>query len=242
MKPVETILPFKNKQANKTEQIAEMFDGIAPRYDFLNRFLSLGIDTYWRKKMIKLLPQNCQKVLDVATGTADVALEIQKQRQPQQIVGIDISEKMLEIGQKKVQKYPNILLQLADAQNLPFQNNIFDAITVSFGVRNFENIENGLAELHRTLKKDGKLIVLEFSQPTAFPIKQFYRLYANHLLPQIGKLVSKHHTAYGYLPESVAHCPYGNQFLEILNKIGFKSTQCTPLTFGICSLYTGIKL
>jgi len=233
------------KQGNKKGQVSTMFNRIAPYYDFLNRFLSLGIDTIWRKKAIDLLQSEQPKlILDVATGTADVALETVKRLQPDKVIGIDISTEMLEIGKKKIKKRgleTVIELQEGDSENLPFADNTFDAITVAFGVRNFENLEKGLTEMRRVLKDNGKLVVLEFSKPSIFPIKQMFNLYFKYILPTIGRLTSKDPRAYSYLYESVQAFPDGDDFVNILSKTGYKSNQCKPLTLGICSIYSGQK-
>lgn len=222
-----------------------MFNKIAPYYDLLNRLLSLGIDTIWRKKAIAMLEnRNPEKVLDVATGTADVALEAVRQLQVKHVTGIDISAEMLEIGREKIKKrqLDNIIeLQEGDSENLPFENNTFDAITVAFGVRNFEHLEKGIEEMRRVLKKDGQMIVLEFSRPTIFPFKQLFNGYFKYILPVIGKVTSKDPKAYQYLYESVQSFPEGPQFLNILEKTGFKSNQCKRLSLGICSIYSSIK-
>lgn len=233
------------EQGNKKGQVSTMFNRIAPYYDFLNRFLSLGIDTIWRKKAIDLLRSEQPKlILDVATGTADVALETVKRLQPDKVIGIDISTEMLEIGKKKIKKRgldTVIELQEGDSENLPFADNTFDAITVAFGVRNFENLEKGLTEMRRVLKDNGKLVVLEFSKPSVFPIKQMFNLYFKYILPTIGRLTSKDPRAYSYLYESVQAFPDGDDFVNILSKTGYKSNQCKPLTLGICSIYSGQK-
>ncbi len=233
------------EQGNKKGQVSTMFNRIAPYYDFLNRFLSLGIDTIWRKKAIDLLQSEQPKlILDVATGTADVALETVKRLQPDKVIGIDISTEMLEIVKKKIKKRgldTVIELQEGDSENLPFADNTFDAITVAFGVRNFENLEKGLTEMRRVLKDNGKLVVLEFSKPSVFPIKQMFNLYFKYILPTIGRLTSKDPRAYSYLYESVQAFPDGDDFVNILSKTGYKSNQCKPLTLGICSIYSGQK-
>ena len=240
----KTVKPY-NEGESKKVQVSRMFNRIAPYYDFLNRFLSLGIDTIWRKRAIdqlKGLPN--ELILDVATGTADVALETAKRLQPEKIIGLDISSEMLEIGRKKVEKRgleTTIELMEGDSENLPFADNTFDAITVAFGVRNFENLEKGLSEMHRVLKTGGRLVVLEFSKPTIFPIKQIFNGYFRYILPQIGRLSSKDPKAYRYLYESVQSFPDGDNFLNILNKTGYKSNKCIPLTLGICSIYVGEK-
>ncbi len=241
----KTVKPLKNSDSGKKEQVSNMFDTIAPYYDFLNRFLSLGIDTIWRKKAInKLKPYAPQRILDVATGTADLAIEIAKQLNPKEIVGVDISKEMLAIGDKKIVKKgldKVISLAQGDSENLPFEDNSFDAITVAFGVRNYENLEKGLKEMRRVLKTDGQLVVLEFSRPTVFPFKQLFNTYFKYILPTIGKFTSKDPDAYRYLYESVQAFPDGQKFVEVLDKTGFKSNQCTRLSLGICSIYHGEK-
>lgn len=228
----------------KKEQVAQMFDNIAPSYDLLNKLLSLGIDRWWRYKAINQLKELQPKnILDVATGTADVAIATIRLN-PHAVTGIDISNQMLEIGREKVKKLnlaSKITLLQADAENLPFESNTFDAITVAFGVRNFENLDKGLAELYRVLKPSGKLVVLEFSKPKIFPVKQVFNIYFKYVLPFIGKLISKDKSAYTYLPESVQAFPEGTNFTNILQQTGFKLTKCTALTLGISSLYTGVK-
>jgi demethylmenaquinone methyltransferase/2-methoxy-6-polyprenyl-1,4-benzoquinol methylase len=240
----QTVVPYKESELGKKEQVAQMFDNIAHRYDLLNRVLSLGIDKIWRYRAINQLKDIKPKtILDVATGTADVALAAMRLK-PRKIMGIDISEEMIAIGREKIakKKLNHIIhLQKADAENLPFENNSFDAITVAFGVRNFENLEKGLAELRRVLKEDGKLVVLEFSQPKAFPVKQLFGFYSTYILPQIGKMVSSDSSAYTYLPESVKAFPEGNAFLDILHSQGFKSTKWISLSFGISAIYTAQK-
>ena len=239
------IKPYNKDTDNKKSQISRMFNKIAPYYDFLNRFLSLGIDTIWRKRAIHHLNESKPKyLLDVATGTADLALEAYKQLKPNKVIGIDISEEMLGIGRKKIAKLglDNIIeLQDGDSENLSFENNTFDAITVAFGVRNFENLEKGLKEMYRVLKEDGKIVILEFSQPKIFPFRQMFNLYFKFLLPFIGKFTSKDPKAYKYLYDSVQAFPDESKFVTILEKSGFKSIQCISLTLGICSIYTGKK-
>jgi len=238
------IKPYKNQTLGKKAQVAEMFNNISPRYDFLNHLLSLGIDVSWRKKAIRLLKESQpKKILDVATGTADFAIQAVT-LSPENIVGVDISEGMLEIGREKIhqKKLGHLIsLETGDSEQLNFPDNQFDAVIVAFGVRNFEHLDKGLAGMQRVLKKDGKVVILEFSKPTSFPFKQIYYFYFKYVLPIIGRLVSKDSSAYSYLPESVNAFPQGDTFLRILEKTGFKSTQCIPLTFGICSIYTGIK-
>lgn len=239
-----SVLPYKEDPSGKKQQVARMFDNISHRYDFLNHFLSLGIDKGWRKKAINMLrPLNPQLMLDVATGTADFAIQAMTLK-PKKIVGIDISEGMLEVGRKKIKQKglsDSIELHLADSENLPFAENNFDAVTVAFGVRNFENLEKGLAEIRRVLKPGGMLVVLEFSKPKSFPFRQVYNFYFKAILPKLGKAISKDNAAYTYLPASVQSFPDGKAFELILNKVGFKETTCRPLTFGVSSIYTARK-
>jgi len=239
-----TVVPYKEDQSGKKEQVAKMFNSISGNYDFLNHFLSLGIDVRWRKKAIKLLKEVSPKqILDVATGTGDFAIATLSLN-PDKVIGIDISEGMLEVGKTKMKERgldSKIELRLGDSENLPFPENKFDAVIVAFGVRNFENLEKGLAEMLRVLRPGGKLVVLEFSKPRSFPFKQIYNFYFRFILPKIGKMVSKDAAAYTYLPESVQAFPDGNDFISILSRLGYKNTACKPLTFGISSLYTGIK-
>lgn len=239
-----SVVPYKDQEAGKKTQVAQMFDGIAQRYDFLNHFLSAGVDIYWRKKAVKLLEKaKPQLVLDMATGTADFALETMR-LQPRQIIGLDISEGMLEVGRQKIKKrgLENVIqLHLGDSENIQYPDHHFDAITAAFGVRNFENLEKGLSEMYRVLKPGGTVVILEFSKPKQFPLKQGYNFYFKHILPVFGKLISKDNAAYTYLPESVQAFPDGNDFLAIFKKIGFKETEWHSLTFGISSIYKGIK-
>ena len=236
----ETVIPYKEKDSSKKEQVAEMFDNISHRYDFLNHFLSLGIDKLWRKKAVKILSEIEPKViLDVATGTGDFAIESLSLK-PKKVVGIDISQGMLDKGIIKIKKNGQediIELKYGDSENIPFEDNHFDAITVAFGVRNFENLEKGLSEMKRVLKTGGMAVVLEFSKPKKFPIKQIYNFYFHNVLPGIGKLVSKDASAYTYLPESVEAFPEGKDFEAILKKVGFNYKSTHPLFFGVSSIY-----
>lgn len=234
-----------SEEGSKKSQVSAMFNRIAPYYDLLNRVLSLGIDRSWRKKAIALLKDGKPRhILDVATGTADVALMTAHRLSPEQIIGIDISTEMLDIGRQKITKQgldAIIELQEGDSENLPFPDNTFDAVTVAFGVRNFEHLENGLAEMHRVLKPGGQVVILEFSQPTAFPFKQLFHFYFRNILPVVGRMTSKDPKAYRYLYESVQAFPDGERFLEVLQKTGYKSNRCIPLTLGICSIYSAFK-
>lgn len=239
----EKVKPY-NEQGSKKEQVANMFNNIAHKYDFLNRSLSMGIDIIWRKKAIAQLKEIQPKViLDVATGTGDVALEAMSLK-PEKIIGVDISTGMLELGRQKIAKRglsEKIEMVEGDSENLPFQDNTFDAVTVAFGVRNFENLLKGLKEINRVLRPGGKLVVLEFSQPKAFPIKQLYWFYFNNILPLFGKMLSKDDSAYTYLPESVKAFPDGQEFVKVMTEAGFQRNTSKTLTFGISSIYTGLK-
>ncbi len=239
-----TVVPYKDQQSTKKEQVAEMFNQISHRYDFLNHLLSLGIDIRWRKKAIRQLREAQPKhILDLATGTGDFALESLALK-PEKVTGIDISAGMLEHGRKKMKdkELDHIIdLQLADSENLPFDDNNFDAAIVAFGVRNFENLDRGLGEMHRVLKDGGKTVILEFSKPEKFPMKQIYNFYFKAILPKIGRIISGDSAAYTYLPDSVNEFPYGEKFLQTLTKAGFKKGRCIPLTFGISSIYVAEK-
>ena len=238
------VLPYKDQTDDKTSQVARMFNNISKRYDLLNHLLSLGIDIYWRKQAIKLLkPKQPKLMLDIATGTADFAIEALKLN-PDKVIGVDISEGMLDMGRKKLTRRgldDRIELQLGDSERLPFEDNKFDAIIVAFGVRNFEHLEQGLADMYRVLKPGGTTVILEFSKPTKFPFKQLYNFYFKNILPLIGKIISQDQSAYTYLPESVQAFPDGNAFLEAMEEVGYNQTQCKTLTFGISSIYVGQK-
>jgi len=239
------VKPYHHDQSGKKVEVGKMFDNIAPHYDLLNRILSLGIDKSWRIKGINLLKKrNPKQVLDVATGTADVAIQTVELLQPDKVVGIDISTKMLEVGRKKVAAKnwsDKIELIEGDSEELPFEDNRFDAVTVAFGVRNYENLEKGLLEMNRVLKPGGQVMILELSRPTIFPFKQLYNFYFKYILPFIGKMTSKDPKAYEYLYQSVMAFPNGKDFVEVLNKTGYKNNKCLSLTLGICSLYIGEK-
>ena len=220
-----------------------MFDNIAKNYDFLNHSLSFGMDFYWRKRAIKQLTNNPKEILDVATGTADFAISASKIKGTK-ITGIDISEGMIEVGKSKIKKEgleDVINLQIADSEDLPFDDFTFDAITAGFGVRNFENLEKGLSEMYRVLEKKGIVAILEPSKPKTFPLKQLYNIYFHHVLPFVGKLISKDNSAYTYLPNSVEAFPSGNDFIKHLEIVGFKNCKHIPLTLGIVDLYIAIK-
>jgi len=238
------VTPYSNKELSKKEEVRLMFNNIASRYDFLNHFLSLGIDRLWRKKAISLLKNDSpKKILDVATGTGDFAIQ-SLSLNPDHITGIDISDKMLDVGNVKLVKKGlenKIKLQVGDSENLSFEDNYFDAATVGFGVRNFENLEKGLKEVQRVLKPSAKFVILEFSKPSSFPFKQIYYFYFTKILPFIGSSVSKDKRAYSYLHESVNTFPEGNDFLKILGSCGFKETSQIKLMNGIASIYVGKK-
>ena len=222
-----------------------MFDDISGKYDFLNRFLSAGIDIKWRRKALKqLIALQPKTLLDVATGTADVAIMASTVLNPDKIVGIDISNGMLDIGRKKIEKFGlgnKIELLNGDSETIKFDDNSFDAVTVAFGVRNFENLEKGLSEIKRVMKPGGKLVVLEFSRPKMFGVKSLYNLYMNVVAPGAGKLFSKNRNAYKYLNHSIKKFPEGKNFTFILDNLGYKNTFCKPLSLGICSIYCGEK-
>ena len=240
----ETVKPYKDSSSSKKEQVAEMFDNIAGNYDFLNHFLSLGIDIYWRKQLVKHLKKQAPKtILDVATGTGDLAIAMLKAK-PEKVIGIDISNGMLEVGRKKMKEKSLdhiITLQQADSEELPYEDNSFDAVCVSFGARNFENLEKGLTEMRRVLRDGGQLYILEFSQPTLFPFKQLYQFYFKAILPLIGKVVSKDNSAYSYLPESVKAFPFGKELNTIIENCGYTNAKNIPLTLGISSIYIAKK-
>lgn len=238
------IKPYKSTHLSKKDEVATMFNNISPKYDLLNHLLSLGVDIIWRKKAIRLLRDTHPKtILDVATGTGDFAIEALSLN-PDKVIGVDISDGMLDIGRKKLARRKldsRIVLENGDSENLSYDDNIFDAVIVAFGVRNFENLGAGLSGMQRVLKKNGRVVILEFSKPTVFPFRQLYNFYFKSILPIIGKMISKDNAAYTYLPESVQAFPQGSAFLEILKNTGFNQVKCIPLTFGICSIYTGIK-
>jgi demethylmenaquinone methyltransferase / 2-methoxy-6-polyprenyl-1,4-benzoquinol methylase len=242
---MDPVTPYNDKTATKKEQVATMFNNISRTYDFLNHFLSLGIDIIWRKKAIgELRKDQPASILDVATGTGDFAFEALKQLNPKKITGVDISQGMLDIAREKIKKRGlehRFEVSLGDSERLLFDDNTFDAVTVAYGVRNFENLEKGLADMHRVLRPGGKAVILEFSKPSAFPVKQLYHFYFNVITPAIGKIFSKDNSAYKYLPESVAAFPDGRNFTALMEKVGYRETKNRPLAFGICSIYTGIK-
>jgi len=235
------IKPYKNSDLGKKEQVAKMFDAISKNYDGLNRIISLGIDVKWRKKVVKIVGKNKPKqILDIATGTGDLAL-MMAELSPDKIIGLDISEGMLAVGKEKIAKVnlsEKIEMVVGDSEEMPFDDDTFDAITVSFGVRNFANLDKGIKEIARVLKPSGVLVILETSNPLKFPFRQGYKLYTHLFLPIIGKLFSKDKVAYSYLSESANSFPFGAAFNNILQKNGFTSTEDTPVTFGVATIYT----
>lgn len=241
-----SVVPYKNSLDSKKKQVAEMFDSISAKYDFLNHLLSGGIDIYWRRKALNMIKDRVNnQILDIATGTGDLAIVANKILKPEKIIGVDISEGMLHVGREKMKKLnlqDKIEMQLGDSEKLVFNDNTFDTVIVSFGVRNFENLLKGLTDMYRVTKRGGTCLIVEFSKPTLSPFKQFYWLYSTKLLPFIGKIVSKDSSAYSYLPESVQAFPDGKEFVKVFNQAGFKDIITKTLTFGICSVYIGKKL
>lgn len=242
--PAAHVVPDAGSNLSKKEQVAEMFNDIAGKYDFLNHFLSLGIDRGWRKKAIRevaaIAPEH---ILDVATGTGDLAIAAAKAMKAR-IVGVDIAEQMLEVGRKKIsaQQLDSVIsLRSGDSEHLPFEDNSFDAVMCAYGVRNFEHLEKGISDMQRVLRPGGKIVILEFSHPKRFPVKQLYQFYFRYILPLFGKMVSKNSRAYTYLPESVMAFPEGKAFCETLTRCGFQQPHARPLTFGITTLYTAVK-
>jgi demethylmenaquinone methyltransferase/2-methoxy-6-polyprenyl-1,4-benzoquinol methylase len=240
---MSNVTPY-NSNESKKEQVAQMFDNIAFRYDFLNGLLSFGIHKGWRRKCVnKLRTLQPKQILDVATGTADFAIECAKLK-PQKITGIDISEGMMQFGREKLKKLHLdhlIELQQGDAETVEFPDNSFDAIVVGFGVRNFEHLEKGLKNLSRILKPEGSLIILEFAYPRTFPIKKLYTFYFSFVTPFIGKLFSKDKRAYSYLPESVKAFPDNEKLVDILKNCGFKNSSFRSLSFGVAAIYEAKK-
>ena len=243
-----SVTPYQDQSKTKKEQVSEMFDNIASSYDFLNHFLSLGIDILWRKKAIRLLKKELTDVsnthiLDVATGTGDLAVEATKIK-PRKVTGLDLSPGMLEIGKQKMNDKGldhMVDMIVGDSENLPFEDETFDGITVAFGVRNFENLKKGLGDMRRVLKTGSTAVIMEFSKPKGFPFKQLFNLYFFYILPAFGKLFSKDNRAYKYLPESVQAFPEGNEMINILHEVGYTKAKYIPLTMGICSIYLAKK-
>ena len=240
----KTVTPYKDPSSSKKEQVTQMFDEISNKYDTLNRVISLGIDQSWRRKVVKIASETApQRVLDIATGTGDLAIALKKTNATQ-IIGLDISPGMLAIGKDKVKALSldkTITMVLGDSENLSYENNYFDLVTVAFGVRNFENLEKGLGELFRVLRPQGKLIILETSVPTKFPFKQGYHIYSGLIVPLVGRIFSRDQRAYQYLSDSAAAFPYGDLFNNILRKIGFIEVKDNPQTLGVASIYCATK-
>jgi len=238
------VIPYKDSELGKKEQVTEMFDKVSSNYDFLNRVLTFGIDVSWRKNVVDLVRKNhARKVLDIATGTGDLAIMLAKSG-IDDVTGLDLSRGMLDIGKLKVEKQglqDKVDMVIGDSEHLPFEPGTFDAVTVAFGVRNFENLELGLTEILRVLKPKGSLVVLETSQPSKFPVKQGFKFYSRFVIPTIGKLFSKDKMAYNYLPESAAAFPFGEKFNNILLKTGFNSSKIYPQTLGVATVYHAIK-
>lgn len=241
----DTVTPYRHSDKEKKQQVAEMFDDVASKYDFLNRFLSMGIDQGWRKKAIRRLTSiKPHSILDVATGTGDFAIMTYKMLKPGKITGIDISKGMLEVGREKVAKEKlsaHIEMIEGDSENLPFKDNSFDAVTVSFGVRNFQNLEKGIAEMYRILRPGGKLVILEFSRPKNPVFKLLYKIYMQVVTPNVGKMISKSKTAYQYLNDSIMVFPERKDFVTVMDSVGFTGTSYEALTMGICCIYEGSK-
>lgn len=240
----EKILPYNNEEQKGT-QVRRMFDSIAGTYDLLNHALSFGIDKGWRKKGINFLkPYAPKEILDIATGTGDLAITMYRKLTPRMIIGADISEGMMDVGRKKVYAAgldKNISFEQQDCVRLTYPENSFDAVTAAFGVRNFENIGKGISEMYRVLRPGGHVMILELSTPSGFPMKQLYRIYSNTVIPLIGRCLSKEGNAYNYLPASIKVVPQGKDMTAILTNKGFKEAKFRTFTFGICSLYTGTK-
>lgn len=240
----KSITPYKNSSLGKKEQVTQMFDNISDTYDGLNRVISLGIDVKWRKKVVALIREKQPTtILDIATGTGDLAL-LMADTSAQKIIGLDLSVGMLRVGEDKIKAKnlsEKIEMVVGDSENIPYADNYFDAITVSFGIRNFETLEKGLSEIYRVLKPGGLFVILETSVPTKFPYKQGYAFYTKFILPIIGKLFSKDQNAYGYLSESAANFPFGEALNNILRKISFIDCKAMPQTFGVATIYTATK-
>jgi demethylmenaquinone methyltransferase/2-methoxy-6-polyprenyl-1,4-benzoquinol methylase len=240
----KNITPYKDSSLGKKEQVTQMFDNISGNYDDLNRVISLGIDVKWRKKVVDIVAKkNPENILDIATGTGDLAILMSK-TSAKKIIGLDLSVGMLEVGKKKIADQnlsDKIDMIVGDSENIPFPDNHFDAITVSFGIRNFETLEKGLAEIYRVLKPNGVFVILETSVPTKFPFKQGYSFYTKMILPLIGKIFSKDKNAYGYLSTSAANFPFGEKLNNILRKVSFIDCVAMPQTFGVATIYTATK-
>lgn len=244
MSEKKVVKPYNKEEASKKEEVAEMFNNISGKYDFLNHFLSLGIDKIWRKKAIQHLKEvQPKRMLDIATGTGDFAIAALKLN-PTEVIGVDISQGMLNVGIEKMKKKgvdKIVKMQIGDSEALPFEDGYFDALTVGFGVRNYENLENGLTDMLRVLRPGGKAVILEFSKPKGFPMKQLFGFYSKYMIPFFGKMISKDKRAYSYLPESVAAFPEGKEFTDILEKIGYTNVKADRVGGGIATIYSGVK-
>ena len=240
----KNITPYKESSLSKKEQVTQMFDTISGNYDGLNRVISFGIDVKWRKKVLQIVKaSNPKTILDIATGTGDLAI-LMAETKAEKIIGLDISVGMLEVGKQKIASKKlsqKIEMMVGDSEKMPFEDNTFDAITVAFGIRNFENLEKGLAEILRVLKPNGTFVILETSNPTKFPFKQGYVFYTKNILPLIGKLFSKDNVAYGYLSESAAVFPFGEALNNIFKETGFINVVDMPQTFGVATIYSASK-
>ncbi|MCO5258991.1 MAG: bifunctional demethylmenaquinone methyltransferase/2-methoxy-6-polyprenyl-1,4-benzoquinol methylase UbiE [Crocinitomicaceae bacterium] len=238
------VKPYGSEDKSKKQEVAEMFNNISKKYDFLNHFLSVGIDKRWRKKAVAQLKDiHPEKLLDLATGTGDFALALLKLK-PKEIVGMDISDGMLDVGRQKMKLKGVdhiISMKLGDSENLPFEDNYFDGLTVGFGVRNYENLEKGLSEMLRVIRTGGKVVILEFSKPKKFPVKQYYSFHSKYIIPFFGKLFSKDNRAYTYLPDSIKAFPEGKDFENILTNVGYKNIRSILVSGGIATIYVGDK-
>lgn len=242
---VENITPYGGDPADKSRQVREMFDSIAPAYDFMNRAMTMGIDKLWRRRAVKLL-RDCQHddLLDIATGTGDLAIRLAHELDPIAVTGVDLSEGMIEIGRSKVEKEglsDIVTLGIGDCLLLPFTDSSFDAVTCAYGVRNFADLEAGYREMHRVLRPGGKAVILELSTPTSAVVRPLYNIYTRHVIPTVGRLVSKDVRAYSYLPESIAAVPQGSDMTAIMLRAGFTTARAIPLTLGVCTIYEGVK-
>lgn len=241
---VENITPYGDESVDKTQQVREMFDSIAPAYDFMNRAMTMGIDHLWRRKAVRLL-RDCQHddILDIATGTGDLAIRLARELDPIAVTGVDLSEGMIEIGREKVEKAglsEVVTLGIGDCLLLPFTDASFDVVTCAYGVRNFADLAAGYREMHRVLRPGGRAVILELSTPTSAAVKPLYNLYTRHIIPTVGRLVSKDVRAYSYLPESIAAVPQGDEMTAIMREAGFSEARAIPLTFGVCTIYMAI--
>lgn len=241
----EKINPYVNDTRPKTEQVRDMFDSIAPAYDFMNRAMTFGIDKWWRTLAVKMIKkQSPHAILDVATGTADLAIKLATALPSACVTGVDLSERMIELGKQKVAAKgisDRIALQPADCLHLPFADGCFDCVTVAYGVRNFEHLSEGYSQMFRVLKPGGMICVIELSTPQSPLVRPFYNLYTRTLIPAAGRLISKDTRAYSYLPESIAAVPQGDKMLKLMSDAGFSNCKCRKLTFGTCSIYTATK-